>query len=196
MLIYFVIFILSLLVDIIPFFGPPAWTVMVFFQIKYDLDIWMVLIAGVIGSTIGRYFLAYYIPFLSSRILNNQKNIDLQFLGRKLGGNKWRVQLFVLMYTLTPVPTTPLFTAIGMARINPLHIITAFFIGKFISDALMVHAGKFAAENADSLIHGLFSWKSITGSVIGLIIILVFLFIDWRTLIQEKKFRLKFNIWK
>jgi len=193
---YLLVFALALLVDIIPFVGPPAWSVMVFCQIKFHLNIWMVLVAGVIGSTIGRFLLALYIPHLSSRILSRQKDEDLQFLGKKLGSNQWKVQLFVLLYTLTPVPTTPLFTAIGMARIKPLHIIPAFFVGKFISDALMVHAGKFAAENTEKIIHGLLSWKTIAGAVGGVLVLLVFLFIDWKTLLQKKKFRLKFRIWR
>jgi membrane protein DedA with SNARE-associated domain len=58
MLYYFLVFIGSLLVDLIPFVGPPAWTVMVFFQMRYDLNIWAVIVTGVIGSAIGRYLLS------------------------------------------------------------------------------------------------------------------------------------------
>ncbi len=194
MLLYLLVFALALLVDIIPFVGPPAWSVMVFCQIKFHLNVWMVLVAGVIGSTIRRYLLALYIPLLSSKILRRQKDEDLQFLGKRLGGTRWKVQLFVLLYTLIPVPTTPLFTAIGMARIRSLRIIPAFFVGKFISDALMVHAGKFAAENTDKIIHGLVSWKTILGAVGGIVLLMVFLFIDWRTMLEKKKFRLSFRI--
>ena len=193
---YLIVFVLSLMVDIIPFIGPPAWTVMAFCQIKFGLDVWWVLIAGVIGSCAGRYILAMYMPWLSAKMINQQKDEDLQYLGQKLGGNKWQVQLFVLLYTLIPVPTTPLFTAIGMARISPSHIITSFFVGKFISDALMVHAGKFAAENMASVLNGLLSWKTITGSVAGVLLILFFLFTDWRYLLEKKRFRFNFRIWK
>jgi membrane protein YqaA with SNARE-associated domain len=122
---------------------------MVFFQINYRLNVWWVLLIGVLGSTIGRYLLALYIPHLSSKVINDKKDKDLQFLGNKLEGNQWKVLLFIFLYTLIPVPTTPLFTAIGMARLKPFNIIPPFFIGKFISDALMVHAGKFAAENTE-----------------------------------------------
>jgi len=193
---YLLVFVLSLLVDLIPFIGPPAWMAMVYCQIKYDLDVWIVLVLGVIGSTIGRYLLALYMPYISTKLLSKRKDEDLQFLGKKLGGKKWQVQTFVFLYTLIPVPTTPLFTAIGMARLNPLSIIPAFFVGKFISDALMVHAGKFAAENINLLIRGLLSWKTILGTSLGLLLLLMFLFIDWRTLLEHKKFRMSFSIWK
>src|SRR6478735_496087 len=106
MLYYLLVLLFSLIVDIIPFFGPPAWIVMVFFQLKYGLNIWWVILAGVIGSTIGRYLLTLYVPFISSKFINKQKDEDLRFLGQKLSGNKFKIQLFVFIYTLIPVPTT------------------------------------------------------------------------------------------
>ena len=148
---YLLIFAASLVVDIIPFIGPPAWTVMVFFQVKYHLNIWGVLVAGVIGSTAGRYLLTLYIPHLTTKLLNKKKDKDLQFLGKKLSEGKWKIQAFVFIYTLIPIPTTPLFTAIGIAKVKPLYIIPAFFIGKFLSDLYMVYAGKLATENVDQI---------------------------------------------
>ena len=34
------------------------------------------------------------------------------------------------------------------------------------------------------------------GTIVGLIIICLFLFTNWRKLLQEKKFTISFNIWK
>ncbi len=193
---YGIVFLASFLVDVLPFIGLPAWTVMVFLQIKFDLDIWWVLAVGVTGSTLGRYLLHLYIPHVSSKILKPKKNKDFQFLGKKFDNNIWKSQLFVLLYTLTPLPTTPLFTATGMARLNPLYIIPTFFIGKFTSDAIMVIGGKYAAENVASLTQGLLSWKTISGILVGLILLFALLFVDWRTLFEKNKFTLKFRIWK
>ena len=196
MLYYILVFIAALLVDLIPFIGPPAWTVMVFFQMKFHLNIWIVLVAGVIGSTIGRYLLTLYIPWLSSKVINRRKDEDLQFLGKKLSGKKWEISLFVFIYTLIPVPTTPLFTTIAVAKIKPMIVIPPFFVGKFISDMMMVYAGKYAAENAIDIAHGLLSWKTIAATLLGLILICSILFIDWSKLLIRKKLKLNFRIWK
>jgi membrane protein DedA with SNARE-associated domain len=193
---YVFVFIAAFLVDLIPIAGPPAWTVMVFFQMKYDLNVWSVLIIGVIGSTLGRYLLSLYVPWLSGKFLKQQKNEDLQFIGQKLASSGWRVQLFVLLYTLMPLPSTPLFTAAGIARIRPLHILPAFFVGKFTSDMVMVLTGNYVAKNAKSIMEGFVTWKSISGTLLGVVIICVLLFIDWRMLLQQKKFRLNFRILK
>jgi membrane protein YqaA with SNARE-associated domain len=196
MLVYFFVFLFSLLVDLIPFIGPPAWTVMVFFYLKYDLNIWVVLITGVIGSAIGRYLFALYIPYVSSKVLNERKETDLHYLGQKLSSNKWRTQAFVLFYTLIPVPSSPLFTVAGLAKIHPIRIIPAFLAGKFISDAIMVYVGEYAALNIDNILKGFFSIKSLMGAFGGLALLFLILFIDWRILLQNKRFKLNFSIWK
>jgi len=193
---YFLVFIAAFIVDLVPFIGPPAWTVMVFFQIRYGLNIWIVLMTGVLGSTLGRYILSLYIPVLSAKVIKAKKNEDIQFIGQQLAENGWRVRLFVLLYTLMPLPSTPLFTAAGMARIRPMHIIPAFIVGKFTSDMIMVLAGSYAVKNAEAIASGFWSWKTVSGSLSGVIIICVFLFINWHKLLQERKFRLNFNIWK
>ena len=193
---YLYVFIAALIVDIIPFFGPPAWTTMVFFQTRYDLNIWAVLFSGVIGSTIGRYILSKYISLLSSKIIKQKTIKDIEFIGKKLGNTGWSIQLFVLLYTLMPLPSTPLFTATGMAKIKPLHILPAFFIGKFTSDMVMVISGNYVARNVTNPTETVLSWQIISGTIFGVILICLFLFIDWRKLLQNHTLKLNFNIWK
>ncbi len=196
MLYYLYVFVASLLVDAVPFFGPPAWIVMVFFQMKYGLNIWAVLIFGVTGCTIGRYILSKYIPYLSGKVINDRKKEDIEFIGNKLANSTWQVKLFVLLYTMLPLPSTPLFTAAGMARIKAINIVPSFIVGKFISDMLMVLSGDYAARNAVSIVEGVVTWQSISGVILGLVIIIGFLGIDWRSLLIYNKFRFSFKIWK
>lgn len=195
-LIYILVFAGSFLVDLIPFVGPPAWTVMAFLQINYHLNIWLVLLPGVTGSALGRYLYSVYIRRLSDRYIKEQKNADLQFIGSRLASNGWKVQLFVLLYTLIPVPTTPLFTASGVAQIRPLHIMPAFFTGKFVSDALMISTGNFVVQNIASVSQGILSWHGLLGTAVGLLLIGLFFFLDWKKLMMEKKLGFSFRIWK
>lgn len=182
--------------DISPLPLPPAFTLMIFLQITFDLPVWPVIVVGVIGSMLGRYILTLYIPMLSKRIFKKAKNEDIQFLGNKLKNKGWKSQLFILVYTLMPLPSTPLFVAGGIAKMKPRYILPAFFVGKFTSDSIAVLMGKFAAENTQQLLSGLLSWKSVTGLMAGLFLLFILVFIDWRSLIKEKKLRLKFNVWK
>ncbi|MBY0482112.1 MAG: hypothetical protein K2Q21_12200 [Chitinophagaceae bacterium] len=193
---YFCVFIAAFLVDLLPFFGPPAWVVMVFFQMKFDLNIWMVLVTGVLGSTLGRYTLFSYIPYLSNRYIKVEKNDDLHFIGNKLAEKGLKIQFFILLYTLMPLPTTALFTAAGIAKIKPIYFIPTFLVGKFTSDMIMVFSGDYIANNTASLATGMFTWKSVSGILLGLFLLCMLLFIDWRKLLIEKKFTLNFHILK
>ncbi len=193
---YLLVFISAFAVDVVPFPLPPAFTLMVLLQVLFKLNIWAVIFIGVAGSILGRYLLTLYIPKLSGKIFKPSKNEDVQYLGKRLKEKGWKGQMVILVYSLLPLPTTPLFIAGGMAKMKPYYIIPAFFVGKLISDTVAVLLGKYAAENTESLIHGMVNWKSITGLVAGLLLLFALLFIDWRALLQHKKFKLRFNIWK
>lgn len=193
---YFLVFVGTLLVDLFPFPLPPAFVVMVYMQMKYDLNIWMVLLVGVTGSICGRYLLTLYVPHVSDKIFKKTKNDDVKFLGDRLKHKGWKSQLMIFTYSLMPLPTTPLFIAGGMAKMKPYFIIPAFAAGKIISDLVAVVLGKYAAENTGELVHGMISWKSILGLCIGLLLIFILIFIDWRCLLINKKFRITTSVFK
>lgn len=190
------VFVAALLVDIIPLFGPPAWTVIMFLQIRYNLDIWPTLFVGVLGSAVGRYVYSLYIPLISDKLLKPEKTEDLKFIGNKLQGKDWKVQLFVVLYTALPLPSTPLFTAAGISRINTITIMPAFFLGKFLIDAFMVNSGNYIVGNAKDIFSGAVNAKTILGSIASMTLIILFLGIDWRKLLEQKKVGFNFRIFK
>lgn len=193
---YLLVFFGALLFDIVPFPFAPAFTIMVFFQVLFNLDIWWVLIIGVIGSVLGRYILLLYAPILAKKYLKSSKNKDIQFLGDKMNESKWKGVLVVLAYSLLPLPTTPLFLGAGISKIKAIYIVPAFLVGKFISDAIALKIGKYAYENSESLLNDSLSWKSISGLLLGFLMLFCLFFVNWRILIQHKKLELNFKILK
>ena len=115
---YVLVFIGALLFDIVPFPFFPAFTIMLFLQITFQLDIWLVIVIGVIGSVLGRYILTLYIPLVAGKYFKQSKNEDVQFLGKTMKENKWKGQLAILAYSLLPLPTTPLFLMGGISKIK------------------------------------------------------------------------------
>lgn len=187
---YGLAFLAGLAVDSIPVFAPPAWTVLAVLMVAKKLNPYAVAALGAVGSTIGRYALSLYLPKLSGKVFSKKRNQNVAFLGKKLEGRNWQSFLFVLVYSLTPLSTTALFTAAGIARVNPLPILPAFCIGKFASDLVMILSGQKAYRAAMELFHGHFSGKTIFGFASGMLIIVLVLFIDWRELLEHKKLRL------
>jgi len=193
---YVLVFLGAMAVDIVPFPLPPAFTVMMILQIVFKLDVWVVIAVGVAGSIAGRYILSLYIPHLSGHLFKTSKNEDVQFLGRRLKKKGWRTHALVLVYSLMPLPTTPLFVAAGMARLHPVHIFPGFILGKLISDTAAVLLAKGALSSTDDLVDGMFSAKSLAGLVLGLLLLFALVFFDWRSLLQRHQLRVKFNVWK
>ena len=193
---YVFVFLGALLFDIVPFPFLPAFTIMLYLQVQYHLNVWAVLFIGVAGSILGRYLLTRYIPFISDRYFKPAKSEDVQFLGAKLKEKGWQSQLVIVAYSLLPLPTTPLFLAGGMARIKPRYIIPAFFVGKLISDTAALLMGRYAAQNIGSIRSSVLSWQSILGLALSLLLLGALLFIDWRSLVQKQKFVLDFKIFK
>src|ERR1044072_4234686 len=105
---YAVAFMASALVDSIPFFAPPAWTILVFLLVKFDLNPWIVIGLGSVGTALGRYTFATYIPWVGKKALNRRENDNLKFLGRRLAKREKSTFLFVLIYSLTPLSPTAL----------------------------------------------------------------------------------------
>ncbi|MEO6869768.1 MAG: hypothetical protein ABI168_08995 [Ginsengibacter sp.] len=193
---YILVFLGALLFDIAPFPFLPAFTIMLFLQIFFHLNMWLVIVVGVIGSVLGRYILLLYSPLIAGKYLKVSKNEDIQFLGEKMRDNKWKGQMVILAYSLLPLPTTPLFLGAGISKIKARYIIPWFLIGKFTSDTIALKVGKYASENAGSIFENALSWKSITSLVLGLSMLFCLFFINWRTLIQRKKLVFNFKIWK
>jgi len=193
---YVVVFLSALIVDSIPLIAPPAWTVAVFLLVKFHLNPWLVLPLCVTGSTLGRYSMSLFIPRFANLVIKRHKTDELQFLGKKLSQNLWQSWLFVFIYSVTPLSTTALFTAAGVAKVKALHTVPPFFCGKFLSDAVMIFTGLYAAANFKDLVHGSYSPKAIVTISLGVVVIGGFLFLDWRALLQRKKLAFNFRIWK
>ena len=91
-MLYLAAFAAALLVDTIPVFAPPAWTILAFMIIKWKLNPWGIIATGALGSVIGRYILTLYMPHVSAKIFRRSENANISFLGKKLGGRFWSRQ--------------------------------------------------------------------------------------------------------
>src|ERR1019366_1853346 len=115
---YLAVFLGAFAVDLIPVIAPPAWTFMLFFLVKFHLNPWVVLVAGVSGSTLGKYIFSLYVPKIADHLIKRRKREELEFMGKKLGQKLWQSWLFVFIYSLTPLSTAALFTAAAIAKVK------------------------------------------------------------------------------
>ena len=84
-----------------------------------------------------------------------------------------------------------------MARIKrPFHILVPFFFGRLVSDGILVFSGKYATANLSDFLHGEVNGKGILTLIAGFVVISLFLFLDWRQLLEHNKLRFRFKILK
>ena len=194
---YLLVFAASLVVDCIPVFAPPAWTLMILIMLKFDLNPYVVVAVGTCGTVSGRLiFVTYIVPWFGNKTIGAKKDADLKFLGKKLAKKGVATFLIVFVYALLPLSTTVLFMAVGFAKVKRLLIIPPFFLGHLIGNGALLISGKYAIKNLSDLYKGSLDPKSIIVMAAGLLVMLLLLFIDWRKLLEHKEFQLQRQFWK
>jgi hypothetical protein len=70
---YLLVFIGSLAVDCIPVFAPPAWMLMLFLMMKFQLQAPLVAVVGALGSVAGRMIYMTYNSSVDQRQNDSQR---------------------------------------------------------------------------------------------------------------------------
>jgi hypothetical protein len=194
---YILIFAGSLLIDCIPVFAPPAWMLMLYIMMKFNLDAVTVALVGTAGTVSGRLiYMSFIVPWIGKKTIGDDKEDDLEYLGKKLSKKGPATLFFIFLYSILPLSTTALFTAAGLAKLKKIYIVPAFFLGNLIGDGATLLSGRYVINNFSDFYKGSTSPKGIAISLAALFFVLIFLFMDWRTLLEKKKIKLKFKFWK
>jgi hypothetical protein len=72
---------------------------------------------------------------VSAKIFRSSEKDNVAYLGKKLGGRFRHANAFVMLYAISPLSTTALCIAAGLAHVSPWNILPGFAIGKFLADA-------------------------------------------------------------
>jgi hypothetical protein len=83
-----------------------------------------------------------------------------------------------------------------MAKVRPIYLLPPFFLGKLISYTVLILAGQYVVSGPGGLFSGVLTWKGALTALVGLLLILGVLFIDWKKLLLKKVLRLNFRVWK
>lgn len=119
-------------VNLLPAFGPPTWSVIVFLELNTDLPLPGLVIVGAIAAASGRFTLAHGFRLFGSRISGRmRRNLDAVRIAYE---RKKRNALIGLgLFALSPLPSAQLFGAVGLAGVRLLPFTLAFFAGRLVS---------------------------------------------------------------
>ncbi|MEI6887028.1 MAG: hypothetical protein WCK31_02210 [bacterium] len=185
------LFLVTVFFNVIPFFAPGTGLVVAFFYVKYNLPILLVVLVGVIASTLGRYILARFVGNITFKLLKQENNQNLDYFKRKLNEKELSVFLFSFVYCALPTPSNLLFLAIGASRAKLNYLLAGFFFGRMINYFYAVVFYRIVYDTFEQVISSQF--KSIGEYLmqfVTIILFVLFLLIDWQTLFEKKKIKL------
>ncbi len=155
-------------VNLLPAFGPPTWSVLVFCQLTFGLEPVILVPAGAVAAAGGRYALALGARRFRGR-LRPESLANLEAARSLITGDPRRAWAGLGLFALSPIPSAQLFVAAGLLRVRLVPLTLAFFTGRLVAYSLYVGGAALAAESLEDLI------RSSLGSPLGIGIQLVML---------------------
>lgn len=179
---------LVLVINLVPAFGPPTWSVIVLFGFNSDLPLAPTVVVGAAAAALGRFLLATSFRALGNRLspkIRGNLNALCQLFERKKRNGIIALGLFAL----SPLPSAQLFEAAGLARIRLAPFTIAFFAGRLVS--YTIYAGTAHELHHTSigktLTGGVSSLASISIQLAMIAALVILTRIDWKSYLERTR---------
>jgi membrane protein YqaA with SNARE-associated domain len=179
---YAVVFI----INVVPAFMPPTWSILAFFLIRYHVPLLPLAIGGAVMASSGRLVLALLSRQFGARLLSPQRQASLHHLGTWLETRaRWATPMAVLIYSFGPIPSNELFIAAGLTGLRLKPVVGAFFVGRLISYTLFAMAAHTAADRLEDIVSDqVRNVSALALQIAALAILILIARIDWIRLLK------------
>lgn len=124
-------------VNLLPAFGPPTWSLLVFGIYAWDLNPWVLVPVAVLSAGMGRYVLAlgtrWLRPFFSHRYISGLEAVE-----SSIGLHRRRAFALGALFLFSPLPSAQLFIAVGLLGMPLVRITTCFMLGRLVTYSIYV----------------------------------------------------------
>jgi hypothetical protein len=170
---------IAFVINLVPAFMPPTWSVLAIFHMLSRPPLPLLTIGGAAASALGRVGLA----LLSRRfrgLLPGKDRTNAEALGAFVNRHRrWR-EAIVFGYCLGPFPSNAIFIAAGVGRVPLLGVTVAFFFSRAIADTLWVWtAGRVSTNVGGLFTKQLTDWRAIAVQVVALVAVVLFFRLPW-----------------
>ena len=175
------------MVNAMPAFMPPTWSVLAFVYLVFGLDPLPLALGGAVAASAGRLVLAKGAARYGTRFLRAERRVSLEQLGGWLEGRAaWAPPVAMLIYSFGPIPSNQLFIAAGLMRMPLGRIVAAFLAGRLVSYPLWIGVARVGARRFDELFTG--HLLNVTALAIDLALVgllVLFTRIDWMRVMER-----------
>lgn len=173
--------------NLLPAFGPPTWSLLVFFRLQSQIPAVPLVLIGALAAASGRLVLA----FASRRFRDHLPVKRLESLGAArdaLAGGRKRAVAGLGLFALSPLPSAQLFIAAGLVAVPIVPLTAAFFAGRLVSYSLYVTAASALKHSLGSIITGAFtSPLGIALQIVMLAGLVALMRIDWAKRLSARR---------
>ena len=187
---YLILFLVTAGFAMVPLPLFPSWVVVAYLVVEFDLRLWLAILIGAAGTTLGRVILVAVSRVAGHRMLGRWSQQNLDYLHQKIEGAAGDLGIAVLLGA-SPPPAGVLFILAGLMRVQLWLVAISVFFGRTIGYWISVGGTSLAAEPlANQLRDVVGPWSvALAVGIIALVLWLA-LKIDYRALIEDRKFRL------
>ena len=176
----------AFVVNVIPAFMPPTWSVVSFFLIRFDLPLLPLAIGSAAAATAGRVVLALLTRKVGPRFMTANMRRNMDALAAYLQAHQKGVGLGMFGFALfSPIPSNQLFMAAGLANVDLKLAAPAFFLGRAISYTVAAGAaGKAATDLTEVFTQQFGSAPAVLVELLSLASIVLLTKIPWARLLH------------
>jgi membrane protein YqaA with SNARE-associated domain len=185
-MVYLTLFAIVFGVNLLPAFGPPTWSIIVFFELNHSLPIWALVAVAASASALGRLSIAYGARMFAGKLPQKmQSNLDTA--RDAIQSRKHNVWIGLGLFALSPLPSGQLFMAVGLARIPLLSFTAAFFLGRTVSYTIYALGARTLkkSELGDVFSEGFTSPWGIALQIVMLGLLVALTQVDWAKLLGK-----------
>lgn len=173
--------------NILPAFGPPTWSLLVFFRLQSHIPAVLLVLIGASAAASGRLVLA----FASRRVRDHLSAKRLESLGAArdaLAGGRKRAVAGLGLFALSPLPSSQLFIAAGLVAVPIVPLTAAFFTGRLVSYSIYVTAASAVKHSLGSTIASAFmSPLGIALQIVMLAGLVALMRVDWARYLSARR---------
>ena len=180
--VFFIIFVIS----VIPILTPPTWIVIVSaYSLNDQLNPILLSMIGACAAIAGRLILLQ-LSTVGRKAINDHRKNSLDRFRKYLEKKRYGYLIGTLLFALLPLPSNMLFISYGLMKAKSIGIVVGFWLGRFLAYFIMINLSQYFFNsfkdilNADTL-------SLIFIDIIGILMTLFILLIDWNTLLSDHK---------
>ncbi len=183
---YVYVFLIVFGVNLLPAFGPPTWTLLVFARLNWHLNPVALVVVGAVAASSGRYLLAVgarrFRGHLSEKRRDNLAAASDALLKKKAG-----LIATLAFFAVSPLPSAQLFIAAGLLEMNLVPLTLAFLTGRMVSYSIYLSLASLAERHFGDVVGRIFGspW-SIAVQLILLAGVSVLPFINWKDILERR----------